>query len=255
MRGRMLPKVSILDPRLTISEPIQASVHIPYTELPYRVHELPPKGQHLMVADFGDESLAALEWLGSNGRQPSLTADFTFGDDGLARLWAPNAFLESCLGQIPHGKALDIACGSGRDAVYMASGNWNVTAIDHLPDAISLGQDLEQRYLESQLPIEWICGDLSRVSLQDRWDLITCFFFLNRTVLANALESLVPGGHFIVETFTSVHREMFGKPRSPDFVLLPGELRAMAEGLEILEYEEAMHGNRHTAQIWAKRPG
>jgi len=248
----MRQSVTWLDPRISASPPIRDSVHIPVSELPKRVHELPSRQETIWIADAGTEAQDAVEWLRSNGRICELQSDFEFGEAGNGRLWSPNRFLEPCVPQIPIGKALDLACGSGRDAVFLASAGFEVTAVDHLEDALVMGRDLARRYLRQGEDVEWVCSDLEQSTPSGRFDLVTCFRYLNREVLSNISRLLNPGGHLVFETFTSIHREKFGKPRTERFVLQPGELRSFVSNLTIVEYDENWHDGSHTAQLWAK---
>jgi SAM-dependent methyltransferase len=227
-------------------------VNIPVCELPDRVHELPPRLATTRIADVGVEAAEALAWLEANGRAAVIASGFEFGESADLRLWSPNAFLEQCVSRIPVGMALDLACGSGRDAVFLASRGFEVTAIDHLADAIAMGRDLELRYAAGA-PIQWLCDDLEKLPLTGQFDLVTCFYYLNRGLLENVGVLLRPGGYLVVETFTTVHRERFGKPRSKAFVLKPGELLQMASGLSVIEYEEDWHDGRHTARLVSRK--
>ena len=247
----MILKALWLDTRLNASPPIADSVHIPLAELEFRVHELPPRHETIWIAKTGPFALEACAWLNANGRIAKAEDGFEYGDSAGGRLWAPNPFLEHCLNGIPPGKALDIACGSGRDAVYMASCGFRVTAIDHLQEALEMGKDLERRYLANCEPISWVRTDIEKTPPQGQFDLVTCFHYLHRPILAHISDLLAPGGKLVFETFTSVHREKHGKPRTENFVLQPSELKDLVKNLSLVEYEEDWHDSRHTARIWA----
>ena len=251
----VLEKAKWLDPRDKVSQPIFDSVNIPFADLPHRVFELPSRKESILVANAGPEAQATLDWLIENGYGAAVGRDFEMGGDRLKRLWSPNPFLESILPEISRGSALDVACGSGRDAVFMASAGFQVTGIDHLPDAIAFAQTLSTRYLPPTESIRLIAADLDETQFVERYDLVTCFFYLNRTFLRRLKDLINPGGSFVMETFTSVNRETHGKPRSEKFVLQPNELLGLLDGFEVLRYEEDWHADRHTAQIWALRSG
>ena len=247
--AQVLNLASWLDVRENSTPAIAGAVHIAFSELPDRVHELPARQQLIQVADAGPEAWEALDYLHATGRRAVLKKEFEFGNVGLSRLWHPNKFLENSLEKIPVGNALELACGSGRDAVYLASLGYDVRAIDHLDDALELGRDLARRYLARPDSVTWVNEDLERPVALGKFDLVTCFYYLNRTILSKASTLLNPGGHLMVETFTVVHRQKFGKPKREHLVLHPEELRELAVGLEVLEYEEAWHEERHTARF------
>lgn len=251
---RGIPPAKWLDPRVEPNPPIASSVNIPIDQLPSRVHELPSKTVTILVADAGEEARAACDWLRQNGRDVELGSSFEYGDPGVRRLWSPTAYLEHCLTQIQAGTVLDLACGAGRDAVYLASCGFRVTGMDRLEDALELGRGMVTRYLSSgALPVAWLRLDLEREIPSGSFDLVTCFRYLNRPLLQAVGTLLVPGGNLIVETFTTQHRERFGKPRSDDHVLKPGELRSLVSTLEIVAYSEDWHDDRHTARLLARK--
>ncbi len=83
---------------------------------------------------------------------------------------------------------------------------------------------------------------------------MSVFRFLDRRLYRRLHRLVRPGGTVLVETFTTLHRERHGKPARERFVLRPGELPGLLEGLEILDYSEAWRGRAHTARARAVRP-
>ena len=250
----MLQKGCFLDVRPLPFPRIKGAVSIPLEELPSRVFELPSRQVRIEIVDTGPEAHKAREWLIGCGRQGDLVPDFELGNNGDYRLWAPNRFLEETLPKVPIGSALDLACGSGRDAVYLASCGYKVTAVDHLEDALEFGRELSTRYLSGAQSIEWVKSDLDKPHGLGTFDLVICFYYLNRQLLSKVFELLNPGGHLIVETFTVKHRETFGKPRSEHLVLQEGELLQLSAGLRVRDYQEGLHEGRITARLWAENP-
>ena len=274
--------VSLLDPRPASQaeqEPIEDSVNIPLDELEGRMHELPPRHGKLQVAGPEPWAAKACEFLRKSGRNADMSTDWDYemvssrSSENLqlsgpqsevqnpkskierGRLWKPNPYLEEIVASLPPGRALDLACGSGRDAVFLAGIGWEVTAIDHLPDALERGRDLVARYLNPSdaARIEWVVRDLEEgpTALDNGYDLVSVFWYLNRDMIRGAHQLLRRGGSLVVETFTTVHRERFGKPRTEAFVLQPAELRDLVQPLKIRFYEEAWHEDRHSARVWA----
>ena len=252
----------LLDPRSAEEagrRPIRDSVNIPLSELPRRVHELPPRAEVVRVAGPAELVSETVAWLREGGRQAEPAQTCTCGSSPqsgeIGRLWDPTAFLADVLPQLARGAALDLACGTGRDAVYLASCGWDVTAVDMLPDALSLADDLAQRYAAAR-PIRWIQYDLEAdlPKFDQPFDLIVVFRYLHRPLLAELKSWLSPGGSFLCETFTSLHRQRHGKPARQAYVLQPGELRGLLEGFELRHYSEAWRGDIHTARAWAVSP-
>lgn len=245
----MLRFSQLLDVRSEPVPPIADAVWIPAAELDARGYELPARGHPLFVANTGPEALLAVEALRQQDRAVELTASFAYSQGPHRRLWKPNAFLEAVLPQIPPGRALDIACGSGRDAVFIKDAGFEVTATDILPDALEMGRLLERRYAPGGEPIRWEVQDLQAALPQGTFELATCFFYLDRGMLATLPQRLSPGAWVVVETFTVAHRARFGKPRREGLVLQPGELPTLIPGIQTVSYAEGWHGERHTAQL------
>lgn len=256
----MLPLVpyTYLDPREreeALRRPITRAVNIPLSELPDRMHELPPKTGTVQVA--ADEPLAShvVQWLYSQDRQAKVAPEFVYlsqQPEEIGRLWAPNSFLEEWSASLLEGgRALDLACGSGREAVYLKSQGWLVTALDRLPDALQKGRELEQRYTPRGVPIVWQIKDLESEppDFQHQFQLITLCFYLHRPLLPRLKEWLAPGGSIFIETFTALHRARHKRPASDKHVLQSGELPTFFSGLSVSHYSEEWRQYRHTARI------
>lgn len=221
--------------------PSKAAVYIPAEELAERVYELPPRTQVLKIV--GD----ALP------DRPSIS----IGADEVAegrvgeryRLWHPNELLAELAPRLTPGRALDLGCGTGRDAVFLADLGWEVTAVDNLPEALDRGRNLQSRYAPDGKPISFVNADLRDYEASEAYDLITFFFFFDRKLLQRIRERLVPGGLLAVEFFTEEHRQKHGKPAN---ALGKGELLSLIDGLEVIDYDEAWHGTRHTARLLAR---
>jgi SAM-dependent methyltransferase len=243
--------VTRLDPRpaeAATSAPFVDAVNIPLEELAGRMHELPPPGERLSLPDSAVGRTAAA-FLAK--RETELVA-FEPGTSERGRLWRPNPFLEEIAPRLQSGTALDVGCGSGRDAVYLASLGWRVVALDILPDALDRGRDLAERYLDEPTEIEWMLGDVRRSLPNGTFDLVTMFAFLNRPLLNQAADLLRPGGSLLLETFTTTHRARYGRPASEDLAVSEDELNGIAPGLEVVSAGAEWRGDRHTARLWAR---
>jgi SAM-dependent methyltransferase len=124
------------------------------------------------------------------------------------------------------GKALDLACGTGRHALWLAQHGWEVTAVDSSPVAIGL-----LRQEARGLPVRAVLADLEKGEFPltpAAWDLIVVTYYLQRDLLAQLGPALTPGGLVIAVT-------LMGEGR---FRAKPGELRACLHGWEVLHYRE-----------------
>lgn len=118
--------------------------------------------------------------------------------------------------------ALDLACGPGRNILCLAEEGWHVTGVDISDRAIALAQEQADRAgLSARTRL--IVADL------DQWrpepasfDLVSCFFFLDRTLWPAMRQAVRPDGLLIVETFNAHRQDDF----APEFLLQPGELHA-----------------------------
>jgi len=250
------PVVDLLDPRdaaLARSKPIRCSVNIPLAELQDRAYELPPRGEALYVAETGPEALAVVDRLRARGMDPALRSDYVFGGAARARLWRPNSLVSDVVSALAPGKALDLACGTGRDAVALASLEWDVVAADILPDALDRGRALASRYLVDRAgSITWREADLRCVDaeLGDGYDLVSAFFYYAPGIVERAARLLRPGGSLLLEAFTPAHRERKGRP-GPTRVVTPENLAGLHVPLRIRLLEAGRTGDMDTVRMWA----
>ena len=249
-----LPLLSFLDPRPwdeAVEAPYADAVCIPWNELSQRPAELPRKDELIRVIGDSPHQDSAIELLRQIGR------DATAAPKPVpakvmprGRLWSPNSFLEGKVGLLKPESALDLACGTGRDAVYLASMGWKVTGLDILPDAVERARQLAGRYLaEGQLPT-FQQQDLSKDMPDGTYDLVCCFYYLNPPLLRHVPKILKPNGTAMIELFTDLDRETHGKPKR---TVASGELPTLLPELEVIEYEEGWHFGRHTARLLARR--
>jgi SAM-dependent methyltransferase len=255
---------TLLDPReaeAAARRPIVGAVNIPFSELLYRKQELPPRHRTVHVAGPAALAREVVTWLESNGRRGEAVDEFRYESRGhssdVGRLWEPNAFLSQMLPELDGGSALDVACGTGRDAVFMASSGWDVTGVDVLPDALERARQLALRCAAVIRPIRWVQVDLegTRVQWDRPFDLVTVIRYLHRPLFGLLGQWLRPGGSVVYETYTTLQRERHGKPARDSHVLQPGELPRLLANFQIRHYSEDWHNDAHTARVWAVRPG
>jgi len=166
---------------------------------------------------------------------------------------APTPLVVAAAGNLKPGKALDLACGAGRNALWLAEHGWDVTAVDGAATAIEI---LRNRALERGLKINAAVTDLEEgdfVIEPSRWDLIAMCYYLQRNLFEPAKQGVVPGGVVI----SIVHITEPGEEPTAHR-LRPGELEKYFAGWEILRcYEGKPKDSAHhraVAEIVARRP-
>ena len=127
---------------------------------------------------------------------------------------------------------LDVACGSGRHARYLAGLGFRVEAVDRDAQALSV--------LAGVASVTTRVADLEGGEWPyagEHFDAIVVTNYLHRPLFSHLVAAVAPGGVLIYETFAAGN-ERYGRPRNPDFLLKPGELMQVAHGrLEVVAYE------------------
>lgn len=151
------------------------------------------------------------------------------------------------------GRALDLACGRGRHALWLAGQGFTTLALDRDRQAVvgvraaagaaGLPVTAEVRDLESGAP------DLGA----GVFDVIVAVHYLHRPLFPALLDALAPGGVLVYETFTRAQAAR-GRPTNPDFLLESGELPRLVAPLEILRQREGEVEGRMLASVIARRP-
>ncbi len=186
------------------------AVNIPLEEISRRMYELPPKGEAVAVFDAEASRVArAADLLRQRGYRPhdaALSAEaLTQRGRGAAVLWRPSPFLLEVLERMEElgrvaGCALDVACGAGREAVWLALCGWQVDAADVLPEALEMAEALARR---GGVAIHTMRQDLMRRPALParRYGLVTVFRFWHRPAAAAAAGAVAAGGFLAYETF------------------------------------------------------
>ncbi len=137
-----------------------------------------------------------------------------------------------------NSQALDLACGTGRNAIALARKGWEVEAVDLSPVALQiLTEAAEAAGVLASIRTEMIDLEAFRPPANS-YDLILKANYLDRSLIRRTIPTLRPGGLYIVETYMH-HADNAKKDANPDYLLAPGELKTLfAEGFEILHYDE-----------------
>ena len=134
------------------------------------------------------------------------------------------------------GKALDIACGSGDNSIFLAEKGFSVDAFDISDEAIKIANALA---LKRGVKVNLLMSDIESFPFKgEYYDLIINFYFLDRNSFSKITASLKQGGLLIFETYNEKH--LLSKPSfNRSYLLREGELRKVFKELEIVYYEEA----------------
>ena len=116
--------------------------------------------------------------------------------EGAELAWSaePNLFLPPLVEGLEPGKALDIACGEGRNAIWLARQGWEVTAVDFSPVGIEKAWQLSDG-----VEVEWVVADVTLYEPTTTFDLVVVFYLHVlpedlAAVMQMATEALAPGG-------------------------------------------------------------
>jgi SAM-dependent methyltransferase len=154
----------------------------------------------------------------------------------------------------PAGRALDVACGRGRNAVWLAQHGFDTTAVDRDPAAVDA---LATRARADGLSLTARAVDLEAAgaTLGDAlYDLVVVVHYLHRPLFPALLAALRPGGVLVYETFTAAQAAR-GRPTNPAFLLEPGELLRLVAPLDVLAAREGDYEGRMVASVVARRDG
>jgi tellurite methyltransferase len=149
------------------------------------------------------------------------------------------------------GRALDVACGEGQNAVWLAARGLAVTGLDVSPVAIARARALARR---RGVRLRARVADLARRGLRRGWyDVVTCFHFLDRRLIPALAAALRPGGVVIVEIATVRNLRRHPRP-GRRYVLREGELAGWFPRFETLRCCEGLMDGHEQAQLVARRP-
>jgi len=230
---------------------------------------LPPRHETLVVVA---SRAATAQWVcaGLAGRGRSGLIPVSLGRDALPewrrravargegrpRLWRPAPFVERWAHHLPppvHGPVADLACGSGRSAVWLALRGWRVVGVDRDPQALELTRRLAAT---EGVTVELHRGDLRRRDdlPAGPWSAVVMMRYLQRDLVARLPELLVPGGLVLLRTFRDAIG--FAGPPRARHRLRPGELRRLlpTDRWDVLVLEESFDPDgRPAAGVVARR--
>jgi len=168
--------------------------------------------------------------------------------------YMPSPPLPQAVGGIAPRRALDLACGAGRHAIFLAERGWTVHAIDG--SRVGVQRMLDEAYkrgVSQRILAEVADIESPRFRIEGEHDLVCAFYFLHRPLFAQIRPAVRPGGLFVAALHVRTAPDEEGR-----FLLEPGELRGLFSDWEIvhsLEGAAAESDHRHgTAELIARKP-
>ena len=161
-------------------------------------------------------------------------------------LWSatPNRFLVQEAGGLPPGRALDLACGEGRNALWLAARGWRVTGIDFSSIAIAKAR---KRARTERVDVELVCADLLDYEPErDTYALVLLLYLQlpaeeRKLVLGGAAQALEPGGTLLLIGHDLTTRtDGVGGPSDPSVLYTPDDIVAELPGLTIEKAERVL---------------
>jgi SAM-dependent methyltransferase len=155
------------------------------------------------------------------------------------QVWSlgPNQFVASELDALPPGRALDLACGEGRNALWLARRGWQVTALDFSAVAVERGRRLAGD-LPLARPVTWQVADVLTAELPPVDLAVLAYFQLvedeRRTAVRRAWAALDPGGTLLVVAHDSTNlTEGTGGPQDPRVLYTAEDVLADLDGEQV----------------------
>lgn len=190
--------------------------------------------------------------------------DQRYGESELVWPADPNIFLVAEAADLPPGRALDVACGEGRNAIWLARRGWQVVGADYSPAAL---RKAAQVAASAGVEVTFVEADATLRSPEGPFDLVVfCYLQLPGDLMARALDlavaQLAEGGTLLVIGHDRRNlAEGVGGPSRPEVLLDPAAISAMVPGLDVevaTTVERHVEGEERRALdtlVRARRPG
>ncbi len=165
------------------------------------------------------------------------TWDQRYAASGMVWSAKPNQFVAAEVADLPPGRALDLAAGEGRNALWLAERGWQVTAVDFSRVGLDKGADLARRQGLDPGAVRWVCADaLTWDAGADRYDLVLLAYLQlvaeeRGEAVRRAFAALRPGGTFLLVAHDATnHTEGTGGPTDPAVLFTAEEVLGDLDG-------------------------
>lgn len=154
-------------------------------------------------------------------------------------LWGggPNAFVATEVADLPTGRALDLAAGEGRNAIWLAQRGWSVTGVDFSAVAMDKAAALAKTVEAPADHLNWVCADVTAYETEaGAYDLVLMAYLhlpagARKTVLTRAAAALAPGGTLLVVAHDLANlTEGVGGPQDATVLFTPQDVLADLAG-------------------------
>ncbi|WGI17339.1 class I SAM-dependent methyltransferase [Methanonatronarchaeum sp. AMET-Sl] len=169
----------------------------------------------------------------------------------------PSPFLSKKIEKLTTGNALDIACGAGRNSIYLAEKGYQVDAIDLSSEALKIAQ---KRAREKKVEVNWIHTDVLKYDIEsEKYDLITLSYFhiKDENQIQKIINGLKKGGYLIWESHIKADIEIDIGPETDEVRYERGQLLSLLKPLTVIEYiekiEETIQGKRAIVKVLARK--
>jgi SAM-dependent methyltransferase len=161
-------------------------------------------------------------------------------------LWSakPNRFLVAEVAELPPGRALDLACGEGQNAIWLASLGWRVVGVDYSPVAIDKAR---ARAAREDVDVEFVCSDLLEYApAPESFDLVLVLYLHlpaaeRHVVLDRAVKGLAAGGTFVLVGHDLLNAtEGVGGPSDDSILYTPDDIVADLDELRVEKAERVL---------------
>ncbi len=145
----------------------------------------------------------------------------------------PNRYVVEHTTTLPMGCALDLACGEGRNALWLATRGWQVGALDYSAVALDKAEQIAARAPRAVVSrLRWRHDDVTTAELGGGYNLVLMVYLhlaaeQRRELIPRACAALAEGGRLLVVAHDSINlTEGYGGPPDPDILFTPDDVLA-----------------------------